>query len=496
MTLDNFAPVRLVSRPKALNQAMAMAMLCTALSSCSLVPEYQRPSLPLSPETQKVLIEPADTAKKPDASLQSGVSSLPDWQHVVQDQQARALISQVLTHNTDLRQALLNVAAAKAQFGVQQAERWPHLQLQANGQRQSLPADLAGASERQFSKSWQAGVGISAFELDLFGRVQSLTDSALQQYLAVEANSKAVQLSQIAELLTQYISFQSMQHQLNLARYTWQSRTQALELVRKKRQLGAADILEYQDAVGLTETAKAEMQVLNRQLAQIRHSLQLLAGRADITPYLKLIPLQPEDLLTPLPAALSSELLLQRPDIMAAEYQLQARHAEIGAARAAFFPRISLTGLIGTASTDLADLFGQDQRSWSFNPQLTLPIFDAGSRQANLTLAELRKDVAVAAYERQIQLAFREVSDSLSALEHLQPELNARQAYVQTAVTTRNLVQKRYQAGLDSQLRYLDAERQVYSAQQALLQTQEQQLLAQVALYKALGGGESPTAPQ
>lgn len=478
MTRHNFSPVRWVRQPQLLQQAFTIALLFTGLSGCSLAPAYQRPSLPLPAQTQQLLAEPA--------------GSLPDWQHLVQDPQARALLSQVLAHNTDLRQALLNVAAAKAQFGIQQAERWPQLQLQANGQRQLLPADLAGASERQFSQSWQAGVGISAFELDLFGRVQSLTDSALQQYLAVEANSKAVQLSLIAELLTQYISYQSIQHQLNLASYTWQSRTQALELVRKKRQLGAADILEYQDAVGLAETAKAEMLVLTRQLAQQKHSLQLLAGRVDITPYLTLVPLQPEGMITPLPATLSSQLLLQRPDIMAAEHQLKARHAEIGAARAAFFPRISLTGLFGTASTDLAELFGQDQRSWSFSPQLTLPIFDAGSRQTNLTLSELRKDAAIAAYERQIQLAFREINDSLSALAYLQPELNARQAYAQTAVSTRKLVQKRYQAGLDSQLRYLDAERQAYSAQQALLQAQEQQLLAQVALYKALGGAESP----
>ncbi len=482
MTRHNFSPVRWVRQPQALQQAIAIALLFTGLSGCSLAPAYQRPSLPLPAQAQQLLAEPA--------------GSLPDWQHLVQDPQARALLSQVLAHNTDLRQALLNVAAAKAQFGIQQAERWPQLQLQANGQRQLLPADLAGASERQFSQSWQAGVGVSAFELDLFGRVQSLTDSALQQYLAVEANSKAVQLSLIAELLTQYISYQSIQHQLNLARYTWQSRVQALELVRKKRQLGAADILEYQDAVGLAETAKAEMLVLTRQLAQQKHSLQLLAGRVDITPYLTLVPLQPEGLITPLPATLSSELLLQRPDIMAAEHQLKARHAEIGAARAAFFPRISLTGLLGTASKDLAELFGQDQRSWSFSPQLTLPIFDAGSRQTNLTLTELRKDAAVAAYERQIQLAFRETNDSLSALAYLQPELNARQAYAQTAVSTRKLVQKRYQAGLDSQLRYLDAERQAYSAQQALLQAQEQQLLARVALYKALGGAESPAEMQ
>lgn len=452
-------------------------LMLLGLAGCSLAPDYHRAALPLPPHATQSLAE------------SSALDSLPDWQRLVKNQGLLDLIQQALAQNTDLRQVLLNVAVAKTQYGVQRSEQLPHLQIQASSNRQLDSADLSGYGGRHVDQSLRAGIGLTAFELDLFGRMQNLSEAALQQYLAVEANAKAARLSLVTELMTQYISYQSVQQQLALTTYTWQSRVQELSLIQQKIALGAANNLEVQDALGLEQSAKAELHLLERKRDQLKHSLQLLVGHVDVTPYLTQSYGTEVLALSSIQTGLSSELLLQRPDIIAAERQLQAQHAQIGVARAAFFPRISLTGFLGSASSELSDLFGSDQRVWSFVPELSVPLFDAGSRSANLTLAELRKDIAVAAYERQIQIAFREVSDALTAVDRLQPELAARQSFALATMESRKIAQKRYQTGVDSQLRYLDAQRQSYSAQQAAIQTNEQLQHAQVSLYKALGGG-------
>lgn len=459
------------------------------LTGCQQAPAYQRPALPL-PATAISAIAKASPA-------QTQPPALAGWQQLVKEPQLKALLSTVLEHNLDLRQALLNVAVAKAEYGMQQSERWPQLQAQANSQRQMLPADLSAAGRRQYNTSVQAGLALTAFELDLFGRLQQLSAAALQQYLAETANANAVRLSLVAELMQQYAAYQLGLHQVELASYTLQSRQQELQLVQQQRQIGSATALQVQEALAFSQSASAELLQQQRQLQQRRHALQLLAGSVDVSPYLPQLVRADQGqamLLAPFPTRLSSELLLQRPDIMAAEHQLQARHAQIAAARAAFFPRISLSGLLGNASADLTDLFSGGQRSWSFSPVISVPIFDGGLRQSQLTLAELRTEQAVLTYEQQIQRAFREVSDALTDFSQLQQELAVRQQYAHSSMASRRLVQQRYQAGLDSQFRYLDSQRQSYAAQQAALQSQLAYLQAQIQLYKVLGGGWQDSA--
>lgn len=455
------------------------------LSGCQLAPAYQRPALPLPASALTAITKASPEQMQPPA--------LAGWQQLVREPQLKALLSTVLEHNLDLRQALLNVAVAKAEYGIQQSERWPQLQAQASSQRQMLPADLSAAGRAQYNNTVQAGLALSAFELDLFGRLQQLSAAALQQYLAETANANAVRLSLVAELMQQYAAYQLGLHQVELASYTLQSRQQELQLVQQQRQIGSATALQVQEALAFSQSARAEWLQQQRQLQQRRHALQLLAGSVDVSPYLPQLVRadkgQPTLLLAPFPTQLSSELLLQRPDIMAAEHQLQARNAQIAAARAAFFPRISLSGLFGNASADLTDLFSGGQRSWSFSPVISVPIFDGGLRQSQLTLAELRTEQAVLTYEQQIQLAFREVSDALTDFSQLTQELAVRQQYAHSSMASRRLVQQRYQAGVDSQFRYLDSQRQSYAAQQALLQSQLDYLQAQIQLYKVLGGG-------
>ncbi len=461
------------------------------LSGCQLAPAYQRPALPL-PATALSATVPSATLSPAQPPVLAG------WQQLVRDPQLKALVSTVLEQNLDLRQALLNVAVAKAEYGSQQSERWPQLQAQASSQRQLSPADLSATGRAQYSTTVQAGVALSAFELDLFGRLQQLSAAAMQQYLAETANANAVRLSLVAELMQRYAAYQLGLHQVELASYTVQSRQQELHLVQQQRQIGSATALQEQEALAFSQSASAELLQQQRQLQQQRHALQLLAGAVDVSPYLPQLVRaeqgQASLLLAPFPTQLSSELLLQRPDIMAAEHQLQARHAQIAAARAAFFPRISLSGLLGNASADLTDLFSGGQRSWSFSPVISVPIFDGGQRQLQLTLAELRTEQAVLVYERQIQLAFREVSDALTDFTQLKQELAVRQQYAHSSMASRRLVQQRYQAGLDSQFRYLDSQRQSYAAQQAALQSQLAYLQAQIQLYKVLGGGWQDSA--
>ncbi|GHC91235.1 outer membrane protein OprJ [Pseudorhodoferax aquiterrae] len=461
--------------------ALALALLATG---CSLVPAYERPATPLPAHWDT---QAAAAACAPG----SASTATPGWQDFVADPQLRALVARALANNRSLRQTLLDVQAARALYRVQRAEQLPGLQAEAGGQRQRLPEDLRAPGTPAVQSSLQAGVGLAAFELDLFGRVRALSEAALQEVLATEEAALAARVSLVAEVVQAAAARQGARQRLQLARQTLLARERALDLVLQRHSAGAATALDVQEARGLVHAVAAQHERIAREERQAGHALALLVGDPAGEPATGDGPLLRQDL----GAGLPSELLARRPDIRAAEHRLRARHAHIGAARAAFFPRIALTGLFGSASADLSGLFGAGQRSWSFAPQLTLPLFDGGRNAANLDLALLRKDQAVAAYELSIQTAFREVADALAATETLRREEAAQRALADTSGEALRLAQARWEAGADDHLRYLDAQRSALAAQMDWIAVRTAHQVALATLFRALGGGWQATPP-
>ena len=450
------------------------------LAGCSLAPTYERPTAPI-PVVWSDPIENKATANSTAAALQ--------WQSFVTDEALRKLIQISLDNNRDLRQALLNVEAARAQYQIQRADRVPGFEGQGTGTRQRVPGDSAVQREAGVQETYQVGVGLTAFELDIFGRVRNLSQAALQEYLSTEEAARGVQISLIAEVIQAYLIRDGALHRHALTQQTLQSRMSSLALIERRRQAGTTTALEYQDALGLTEQAKVEIERTSREFRQASNALALLLGVSDLKGHLPEQPMNSTMLLQDIGAGTPSDLLMYRPDVRAAEHQLQARNANIGAARAAFFPRISLTGFLGSSSTELSDLFNSGQRTWSFAPQISIPIFNGGRNRANLDLANLRKDQAIASYEKSIQTAFREVSDALAATDTLRREEAAQSALAKSSQLTLNLAQARYRAGVDDHLRYLDAQRSDFANQIALIQVETQRQIALATLFKTLGGG-------
>ncbi|MNR88991.1 putative efflux pump outer membrane protein TtgC precursor [compost metagenome] len=459
----------------------AIAIAVMTLSACSLAPKYERPLAPVSQNWHETALESSDpTASSSAATL--------DWQAFVIDDNLRKMVTLALENNRDLVQAVLNIQVARAQYGVQRADRLPGLALDANGARQRVPADLNASGNSGVQSTYQVGLGLSAFEIDLFGRVRNLSQAALQEYLSVEANASAVRISLISDVIQQYLIRDSAQRRKILTEQTLKSRVVSLDLVSKRLDAGATTALDYQEAFGLAEQAKADYERVDRELRQATNALQLLVGVPEVLVSLPERPIG-TPLLQRLAAGAPSDLLSNRPDILAAEYQLLARNASIGAARAAFFPRISLTAMLGSSSAELGNLFEGGQRSWSFAPQLSLPIFQGGRNTANLDLAVARKDIAVAHYEKTVQTAFREVSDALAATDTLRREELSRLALAQSSISAQKLAELRYRSGVDSHLRYLEAQRSAFANQVTFIDVSTQHQLALANLFRALGGG-------
>ncbi|MBD9584026.1 efflux transporter outer membrane subunit [Delftia sp. DLF01] len=473
-------------------RALCALAASLVLAGCSLVPVHQRPQAPI----------PTHWPQQDAAPVLSSSAATLDWNSFIADRQLRQLVDLAQAHNRDLRQTLLNVEAARALYQVQRADRLPGVGLQGGGTRQRLPGDMNATGQPQVQSNWQAGLGLAAFELDLFGRVRNLSEAALGEYLATEEAARAARISLGAEVVQAYLSRDGALRRLQLAQRTLQSRESSLRLTAQRRNAGTATALDHQDALGLAAQARADVERSERELRQAGNALLLLTGVEDLGPYLSAQSAQSARsakspdvpmLLQDLSAGTPSELLIHRPDIQAAEHRLRARSADIGAARAAFFPRISLTGFLGSSSADLSDLFRSGQRAWSFTPQVTLPLFDGGRNRANLDLAVLRKDMAVAAYEQAIQTAFREVADALAATDTLRREEAARLALRDSSRESLRLAQARYQAGVDDHLRYLDAQRSAFANESAYIDTVTQRQLALAQLFRVLGG--SWTAP-
>lgn len=453
--------------------ALATALL---LAGCSLAPVYHRPEAPVA-------------AHWPAADAPPGPSSADSvsWQDFIIDAPTRRVVELALNNNRDLRKALQNIEVARAQYGVQRADRLPRINALGNGTRQRLPADLSTRGGG-VQGSYEAGIGISAFELDLFGRVRSLSDAALQDFLATEEAARATRITLIAELLQAVLDRESAQLRLDFTRQTLQAREASLNLIEQRRRVGAASALDQQEAVGLTEQARADLESIERALRQADNALVLLAGTPDVLTLLPARRADAQHVLQDIASGLPSGLIERRPDIRAAERTLQARNASIGAARAAFFPRISLTGQFGSSSAELSGLFGGGSSAWSFMPQITLPLFSAGANQANLDLATARRDIAVTDYEKTIQTAFREVADALAATDTLRREESARVALAGSGLTAMRLSEARYRQGVDGHLRYLDAQRTYFAQQINLIEIRAQRQGALVTLFTSLGG--------
>ncbi|XXE14474.1 efflux transporter outer membrane subunit [Pseudomonas sp. Z1-14] len=460
---------------------LALAM---TMGGCSLVPDYKRPQLPV-------------TAQWKQSGTIGTRADLLDWQSFIVDADLRQAVNTALHNNRSLRQALTDIEAARAQYRIQRSDRLPSIDGNVSGNRQRLPGDLSQTGRSGVTSSYQVGIGLAEYEVDLFGRVRSLSEAALESYLATEEASRAAQISLVAEVIQAYLTRDGALRRLALINQTLESRLASLDLVSKRRQSGTATALDYQEAIGLAEQAKAERESTDRQRAQAENALVLLLG----TPYAaQLLPDQPRDnmlVIQDIAPGTTSTLIERRPDILASEHRLKARNADIGAARAAFFPRISLTGSVGSSSAELSDLFGGGSRAWSFAPALSLPIFNHGRNSANLDLAKARQDAAVADYEGTIQIAFREVADALAAADTLRREEAARDALARSSDAAMALAKARYEGGLDDYLRFLDVQRNTFNNQSTLIQISTERQIALVNLFRSLGGGwqrNTPTA--
>jgi multidrug efflux system outer membrane protein len=450
-------------------QAPLLAALMVA-GCASMAPPYERPAAPVAATYPDA---PATPAATPAADI--------NWQQFFIDPRLKRLIELALQNNRDLRIAVLNIERVRAQYQIQRAEQFPTVVLGATGLAEP---DNNGSGTSTY---YTAGLNITGYELDLFGRVRSLSDAALQQYFASEEARKAAQISLVAAVANAYVTLLADDLQLDVTRKTLDTRLESYRLLKLKLDNGASSDYEVAQAVSLVEGARAALALFVRQRAQDQNALVLLVGQplpADLPAGL---PLEAQGLLTALPAGLPSELLERRPDVRQAERQLQASNANIGAARAAFFPRITLTGSVGLASDDLGGLF--DNRAWQFAPRITLPIFDAGVNQANLDASQASRDIAVAQYERSIQTAFREVADALAGRATLGEQLRAQQAQAQAEETRFRLADLRFQNGASSYLDVLEAQRALFQVQQAVVVVQAAQQQNLVSLYKVLGGG-------
>jgi multidrug efflux system outer membrane protein len=452
------------------------ALLVTG--GCTLAPKYVRPAAPVPPAL------PGGAA-----AAAADVPATTPWQEFIADARLRSVIQTVLANNRDLRTAALNAQIIGAQYRIQRAQLYPAIGAAASLNASRVPASLSSNGQAYTSAQYLVD-GFTSWEVDLFGRVRSLKEQALNEYLAAQQGVEATRISLIASAASTWLALAADAETRALAESTLHAQQQSLELIQASRSAGIASDLDVRQAQTLVEAARADMARFAGLVELDRHALELLAGsglRADLLPA-SLGEVQP---LKGVQGNLSSEVLLRRPDIVAAEYQLKGANASIGAARAAYFPKISLTAALGLVSPALSELFEGSARTWNFNPQLTAPIFTAGARKATVEAATLGRDAAIAQYEKAIQSAFRETSDVLALRTSLSQEREAEVALVAALEDTYRLSEARYKVGIDSYLGVLVAQRALIAAQEALvdLRLAEQQNL--VNLYKVLGGGVS-----
>lgn len=451
------------------------------LHGCTHPPQYVRPQLPVP------------SAWPESSAAQAEVQGVPaatdlKWQEFFTDQRLQSVIELALDNNRDLRIATLNLERVQALYRIQRAEQYPTIVASANADAYRVPENLSSSSHPETVAEYTVGLGFTSWELDLFGRIRSLKSSALEQYLASEQARSATQISLIAAVANSYLALAADREDLRLAQETFGAQQKTYELILRTRQVGIASDLDVRQSQSQVEAARVDIARYSGLLALDENALNLLVG-APIAAGLLADDLGRVAALKDVSPGLPSDLLLRRPDILAAEHQLKAANANIGAARAAFFPRISLTAAAGIVSSDLTRLFIPAAGTWNFAPQVAIPIFDSGARQANFKVAEVNRDMAIAEYEKSIQAAFREVSDSLSLRATLVAQQDAQQSLVNALEEAYRLSEARYRGGIDSYLSVLVAQRSFYVAQQQLVGVRFARLSNLVTLYKVLGGG-------
>jgi len=453
-------------------------------AGCTLAPRYTKPEAPV-PEAW-----PAGEAYR-EAGKGTTAAAVPDlpWREFFTDGKLRQVLERALESNRDLKLAALNVEKARALYGIQRSELFPAIDVVGSGSRQRVPGDLTDSGHARTAEQYSVDLGVFSWEIDLFGRIRSLKDRALEEYLATEEARRGVEILLVSEVAATYLGLAAERETLTLARSTLEARKASYDLIRRSYDLGVVSELDLRRAQTTVDAARADVARLIQSAAQSENALNLLAGSpvpGDLLPA-DLGGVSPPGEITP---GLSSEVLLRRPDILAAEHQLKAANASIGAARAAFFPRISLTAAVGTASAELSGLFGAGSGTWLFQPNISLPIFDARIWSAyDATRAE--EKIILARYEKAIQNAFREVADGLAVQGTVDEQVSAQLSLVEASGETYRLSNLRYEKGIDSYLGVLDAQRSLYGAQQGLIAVRLRQLANRVRLYAALSGGSN-----
>lgn len=463
-----------------LRQSAASIAIASALAGCmTLAPTYERPAAPV----------PSDWGVANIATAGASAQNIP-WEQFFADARLRALIELTLANNRDLRIAALNIERARALYQIQRSELFPSVDASVVGTNQRVPGELSPTGQPTINRSVGAAVGIVSYELDLFGRIRSLNEQAAYQYLATEESRRAVQISLVAEVASTWLTLAADLERLQIAEATYKSQRETFELVKRSNELGVQSGLDVRQAQVLLEVARRDRAIYTSLVAQDRNALALLAG-APVPPTMEpAAPLPPGvTSVAELPPGVPSEVLTRRPDVMASERRLQAANANIGAARANFFPRITLTGSAGSASRELDGLFAAGSSTWGFTPAVTLPIFTGGANVATLQASEADRDIAVAGYERAIQSAFREVADALAQRSTVDEQYQAQKALVEALEDTTQLSLARFRNGVDSYFAVLDAQRQLFAAQQVLAGLRLARDANLVTLYKALGGG-------
>ena len=461
-----------------------------ALSGCNLTPQYTRPETPVPAEW------PSGAAyQEIKAMAGAPAATETSWQAFFGDERLQQIIDTALNNNRDLRLAALNVQRARALYGIQRAELLPSVNGTARWIKTRVPADISGTEVAPTVQEFDVNLGIASWEIDFFGRIRSLKDRALEQYLATEEARRSAQILLVSGVASTYLALGADREALNLAESTLETQRRAYDLIKRRYELGLASELDLNQAQTQVDTARRNISIYTQLAAQDENALNLLVGSPSAVPR----ELLPADLGTVRPPkeispGLSSEVLLFRPDIMAAEHQLKAANAYIGAARAAFFPRISLTAAFGTASGELSGLFKAGSDAWTFAPLIVMPIFDARLWSA-YDATKVEKEIALTQYEKTIQMAFREVADALAVRGTVDEQVSAQQSLVDALSRTYRLSVARYTKGIDSYLGVLDAQRFLFAAQQALIAIRLAKLANQVRLYAVLGGGSDPPIP-
>lgn len=443
------------------------------LAGCSLAPDYQRPALPVP---QQFSLSQNQLVATPPGYQDRG------WQQFFADAQVKALIGEALRNNRDLRMATLKVQEARAQYRVTDADRYPQLNAESSG---SWSRKFEG--EANSTREYEAGLNLS-FDLDFFGRLKNMSEADRQNFFASEEARRAVHILLVSNVAQSYFNQRLAWAQLQIAEETLQNYTRSYALVEKQLVTGSTNVLALEQARGVIESTRSDIAKRQGELAQANNALQLLLGTYGRLPDDSIQSAGDINRVT-LPPSLSSQILLQRPDIMEAEHTLMAANANIGAARAAFFPSVTLTSGISGSSSDLSSLFNPTNGMWNFIPKVELPIFNAGRNQANLDLAEIRQQQSVVNYEQKIQNAFKEVADALALRQSLEGQINGQQRYLASLQITLQRARALYQNGAVSYIEVLDAERSLFATRQTLLDLNYAQQVNEIALYTALGGG-------